>query len=130
IERIIHLTGCHPFFIQAMCSALIENLNVDDRQHAEPGDVALAMDQVLENWWDTYFRDLWERTDQYQRACLVTLRHIGDSDPQKIAQENNLDEKIVRRTLQTLFKRDLVLLENDLYRIATPIFEQWIDRIS
>jgi hypothetical protein len=63
IERIIHVTGCHPFFIQAMCSALIENLNLDDRQQAEPGDVALAMDQVLENWWDTYFRDLWERTD-------------------------------------------------------------------
>src|SRR5205823_11903995 len=71
VEQIIHVTGCHPFLIQAVCSALIEHMNADNRERAEVQDVAAATDQVLENWWDTYFRDLWERSDQPQRTCLV-----------------------------------------------------------
>jgi len=58
VEQIIHVTGCHPFLIQAVCSALIEDLNADNRERAEIEDVTRAMNQVLENWWDTYFRDL------------------------------------------------------------------------
>ncbi len=129
-EQIIHVTGCHPFLIQALCSALIENLNADNRERAEIEDVTLAMNQVLENWWDTYFRDLWERSDQDQRACLVALRNIGEGDALQIAQQCGLDEKTVRRTMQTLLKRDLVLQEENKYRIAAPIFCEWVERNS
>lgn len=128
VEQIIHVTGCHPFLIQAICSALIENLNADNRERAEIEDVTLAMNQVLENWWDTYFRDLWERTDQDQQTCLVALRNIGESDALQIAQQCGLDEKTVRRTMQTLLKRDLVLQEESKYRIAAPIFCEWVER--
>jgi uncharacterized protein len=130
VEQIIHVTGCHPFLIQAICSALIENLNADNRDRAEIQDVAVAMNQVLENWWDTYFRDLWERSDQDQRTCLVALRNIGEGDALQIAQQCGLDEKMVRRTMQTLLKRDLVLQEKDKYRIAAPIFCEWVERNS
>ncbi len=130
VEQIIHVTGCHPFLIQAICSALIENLNADNRERAEIQDVAVAINQVLENWWDTYFRDLWERSDQDQRTCLVALRNIGEGDALQIAQQCGLDEKTVRRTMQTLLKRDLVLQEESQYRIAAPIFCEWVERNS
>ena len=130
VEQIIYVTGCHPFLIQAMCSALIEDLNADNRERAEIEDVTLAMNQVLENWWDTYFRDLWERSDLDQQTCLVALRNIGEGDPLQIAQQCDLDEKMVRRTMQTLLKRDLVLQEKSKYRIAAPIFGEWVERNS
>jgi AAA+ ATPase superfamily predicted ATPase len=130
VEQIIQVTGCHPFLIQALCSALIENLNADNRDRAEIQDVTLATNQVLENWWDTYFRDLWERSDQDQRTCLVALRNIGEDDPLQIAQQCSLEEKAVRRTMQTLLKRDLVLQEKNKYRIAAPIFSEWVERNS
>jgi len=130
VERILHVTNCHPFLVQAVCSTLIENLNAANRERAELEDVAIAMNQVLENWWDTYFRDLWERSDQYQKTCLVALKHAGESDLLRIAQQCGLDEKTVRGTLQTLLKRDLVLHERTLYRIAAPIFGEWVERNS
>jgi hypothetical protein len=36
-------------------------------------------------------------------------------------------ERTVQRTLQKLRKRDLVIFEDGLYRIAVPIFSQWIE---
>ena len=67
VECIIEQTGGHPFLVQAVCSALIDNLNAERREQAEVADVKTAVEQVLGNWWDTYFRDLWERTDEEQR---------------------------------------------------------------
>jgi hypothetical protein len=128
VEQIVHMTGCHPFLIQAMCSALIDNLNADNRERAEIQDVAVAMNQVLENWWDTYFRDLWERADEKQRTCLIAINNIGEGDHLTIAQKCGLDEKMIRPTLQTLLKRDLLLHEKGRYRIAAPLFCEWVER--
>jgi hypothetical protein len=130
VEQIMRVTGCHPFLIQAVCSALIEKLNLDNREWAELEDVAVAVDQVLENWWDTYFRDLWERSDQNQQTCLVALRDGNESDLQQIAWQSGLNEKTVRRTIQTLLKRDLVLQEKSGYHITAPIYSQWVQRNS
>ena len=130
VEEIMRVTGCHPFLVQAICSALIDNLNAENRDRAEGVDVRVAMNQVLENWWDTYFRDMWERTDQEQRACLIAVRSLGIGDPQKIVQLSGLDERAVRSSLQMLLKRDVIRLEDGSYCVATPIFSEWIERNS
>jgi DNA-binding IclR family transcriptional regulator len=52
---------------------------------------------------------------------------MGAGDMQEIARQSNLDERTVRHTLQTLLRRDLVLYENGAYRIAAPIFSQWVE---
>ena len=128
VEEIIRVKGCHPFLVQAICSALIENLNVESRGQAELHDVRKAIDQILENWWDTYFRDLWQRTSQEERSCLAAMRNVGKGDLLEIVQESGLDEKTGQHTLQTLYKRDLALRENGSYRIAAPIFCEWVER--
>ena len=48
LEQILHITGCHPFLIQAVCSSLIDNLHADNRERAELADVTEVMNQVLE----------------------------------------------------------------------------------
>ncbi|MBV9706136.1 MAG: hypothetical protein JO125_01855 [Chloroflexi bacterium] len=129
VERIILETGCHPFLVQAVCSALIDNLNTQKRERAELKDVTRAIDRTFSNWWDTYFRDLWLRTDEPQRACLIALRALTSADLEHIRQESGLDESVVRRTLQALLKRDLVRRnEDDTYCISTPIFSMWVER--
>src|SRR5437763_6828754 len=42
VERIIAETNCHPFLVQAVCSGLITQLNVDRREHVVPGEVEQA----------------------------------------------------------------------------------------
>lgn len=136
VDEIIHVTNCHPFLVQAVCSNLVNRLNTDGRDQGEIHDVAIAVMQVLENWED-YFQDLWTRTDSDQRACLMALNELGKGDIQQIAHYIHGNPEItrgtlqsVRNSLQTLLKRDLVSLENKIYQIATPIFSQWVERNS
>jgi hypothetical protein len=128
VEEIMQVTGCHPFLVQAVCSELIEHLNTENRLRAEIQDVTTAVTSTLDNWWDTYFRDLWDRSDQEQRTCLTTLSLAKACDVLSLTQQTHLDEQAVRRTLQTLLKRDLVLCEKSAYRIVAPIFSQWVER--
>jgi uncharacterized protein len=129
VAKIITETGCHPFFIQAVCSALIDHLNVEKQEQAQIADVEAAVQQVLDAWWDTYFRDLWNRTNEEQRACLATLLTSGKTNLARIVKQSALDEGQIKRSLQKLRQRDLVLqYENDVYDIASPIFRAWVER--
>ncbi len=128
INEIMRVTGCHPFLVQAVCAALIDQLNADNRTKAELQDVVTSVDRVLENWWDTYFRDLWERTNQVQRICLATIKDMGTCTLQDIVQPGNSNAKVINHALQMLLKRDLVLLNNGSYSISTPIFCEWVER--
>ncbi len=128
VDEIMRVTGYHPFLIQAVCSSLIDSLNAENRSQADSSDVAIAVSYILDSWWDTYFRDLWERTDQEQRLCLIAVRKISEGDIAKIAQKSGLNEKTVRRTMQMLLQRDLVVLKQQHYRISTPIFNEWVER--
>ena len=117
--------------MQAVCSELIDLLNTEKREQAEVRDVQRAVDRVLEAW-NGYFHDLWLRTDDEQRACLFALLELKSAGLQQLQRQSGLDERSVRRTLQTLLKRDLVLRceEDDTYCIATPIFSAWVERSS
>jgi hypothetical protein len=135
VDEIIRVTRCHPFLVQAICSDLVNNLNAGSRNRAEIQDVTIAVTQVLEEWEDSYLQDLWTRSDPEQRACLIALSELGKGDVQHITQYIHRNKEImcgtlqsVRHTLQLLLKRDLVSLENETYQIATPIFNQWVER--
>jgi hypothetical protein len=130
VEAIMQVTNCHPFLVQAMCSALIDGLNASKSTRVELPDSVTAADQVLKNWGPTYFRDLWERTDKDQRACIVTLHHLGKSALPAIEQRSGLDARIVRSALDTLIDRDIVLCEQGSYRIAVPLFRHWVGQSS
>ncbi|HLZ61154.1 MAG TPA: AAA family ATPase, partial [Ktedonosporobacter sp.] len=127
VDEIIHITGCHPFLIQAICSELIDILNADHRQHVCLPDVDVAAKEVLQGWWDTYFRDLWERTPTEQRLCLSVLRHPGAATLEAVAQETGLDSRIVTQALNKLKQRDLVFSKDYDYSIVAPMFEKWVE---
>ncbi len=128
VDEIMRVTGCHPFLVQAICSALIDYLNADNRNQAEIQDVAIAMSRGLKSWGSTYFQDLWERTNDDQRVCLIALKNLGEGTSSYIEQQTGLERRTVRRTLEILLDRDLILLNKDVYRIAAPIFYAWVER--
>ncbi len=129
VEEIIRVTTGHPFLVQAICSTLINYLNAEERTQASISDVRIAIKQVLDNWKD-YFLDLWMRTDDNQRRCLMVMKDLDLCSPLYIKQRTSLDNRTAQLTLQNLLKRDLVLSENGNYRIAVPIFREWIERSS
>jgi uncharacterized protein len=131
VGEIMRVTGNHPFLVQAVCSALVDHLNVNNVDRAAIQDVTRAVGRVLKNWKDTYFRDLWARTTEDQRVCLVALRTLGEGDASAIEQQSGLAGKVAHRTLEKLLDRDLVLSdEHGIYRIATPMFDAWVERCN
>ena len=98
---------------------------MDRRVRAEIEDVKIAMNRMLENWWDAYFRDLWVRTPNEQRACLAAIINSEGDNVATIEQKSILYTERFRQTLQVLIRRDLVVSENGVYHISTPIFREW-----
>ena len=126
-EEIVHATGGHPFLIQALCSALVTRLNRYSRQQAGIDDVVASVDEIFKKWGDSYFRDLWERTDREQRLCLKAVCTApGSCNVEYIRQHCKLDEVTLVFTLEKLLKRDLLCRNAGEYRVAAPIFAQWL----
>jgi hypothetical protein len=92
-------------------------------------DVAKAINVLFKNWGNTYFRDLWERTNVAQRICLSIVKEQGNSDLLSIQQQSGLERQTVHQALEILLDRDLVHVnEQDMYQLATPIFCEWVER--
>ncbi len=128
VDEIVYQTNCHPFLVQAICSEIIEQLNREQRQWTERRDVHYAVHQALEAW-NGYFDDLWKRTTSEQRACLMALQGRQGTDLYEIQSQSGLDENRVRRALQALIKRDLIVYhEEHTYAIVAPIFHAWVER--
>lgn len=130
VQQILHITACQPFFIQGVCSTLIEQLNNEGRFPAVVQDVASAATRFLDTWWDRYFLDLWQRTDHVQRACLIVLHKRGICDVSMLQQETKLAEARVLRATDVLLRRDLIRGEQAGYCIAAPLLSQWIERLE
>lgn len=127
VDEIIRVTGCHPFLIQAICSALIERLNANCRNQAEIADVRAVINVILDKWHN-YFQDLWRRTDKDQRLCLFAIHTAGLVTRQTITEQISLKDEDLKQVLENLEKRDLIISTENGYRIATPVFEQWLGK--
>ncbi len=129
ITEVIRITHGHPFLIQALCSALIDILNSENSQTVELTSLRQAMDKVLKNWGSTYFRDLWERTPPEHQRILKLLTSV--EKPTFAQEKYSLGGDSLRSALETLVERDLIVLNEDHeYRIAVPLFQEWLVRIS
>ncbi|MBV9710300.1 MAG: hypothetical protein JO011_05200 [Ktedonobacteraceae bacterium] len=128
VEEILRVTNCHPFLLQALSSAVIDALNSRRLNKVEISDVAKAINIVFKNWGNTYFRDLWTRTDAVQRICLSILNKQGSADLLSIEQQSGLDGQIVSQAMEVLLDRDLVQVnEQRVYQLAAPILSKWIE---
>ncbi len=128
VASIIRETGGHPFLIQAVCSIIVTRLNTAMREQAEEADITNAVEEMFQKWEDNYFRDLWERTDEEQRACLRSLLVLDTANGAAIQAQSSLADLSMRRALQRLQRRDLVESSGNCYRIAAPIFKVWVQR--
>ncbi len=127
VETIIVETGCHPLLVQAVCSALVTLLNVERREQATHEDVPKAVEKALEGWGG-HFANLWNRTDETQRACLEALLAEKCLNQQGLIESTGRDGKMVRRAVQSLLRRDLIRQEEDgSYQIAVPMFRRWME---
>lgn len=126
VQEIMRLTHCHPFLIQALCSALIHTLNMKKEDRLDLQDMREAVLKLCKNW-GPYFQDAWDRADTKQHKCLLSLHQLKNVCVQTLEQQSDLEKRTVQRTLDMLVDRDLVVAHDNTYQIATPIFSTWIE---
>ena len=125
--EIMRVTHCHPFLIQAICKQVIELLNSSSREQATLQDVVQAQQEAFENW-SAYFWDLWDNSDRFQTTCLRALLALTQADLAQIIQYTAQPPQLVLDALKKLVMRDLVLLDQDQYRMAVPMFTTWMSQ--
>ena len=134
VDEIIRVTGCQPLLVQAVCSDLIKHLNEQEREQAQVGDIAQAVEATLESW-GSYFDDLWQRTPPGERACLEALLTLPDqmlpaSFP-TIGILAGLEPAAARLAVQRLVRRDILAeIKGVGYKLAIPMLANWIERYS
>ncbi len=125
VRGIMDITRCHPFLIQAVCKAIIEQLNDSNRSQATLQDVTSAIIPVFDSWTG-YFWDQWNRSDTDQSTCLKALHVLKRGDIVQIIQQSGLNKQQVLVALEKLQWRDIVTRQQDIYQFAVPIFAEWI----
>jgi hypothetical protein len=126
-QEIMHVTSCHPFLVQAICKQIIEQLNDTSRKQAEIEDVSTAISEVFEVWVG-YFWDLWDRCDADQRACLLALLALKETDLDQLVEKSGLSKQKTQLALEKLQIRDIVTKSHANIRFAVPIFAQWMQQ--
>lgn len=137
VERILNLTGGHPFFIQQLCSNCIDILNEEERGY-EVTDVTLsaALETALKH--NTVLEYLWKKesteNDQMVLKSLAWLSGDGRrwvSKSQLLTDMQALDDPQLSSVLQKLEAQKLVESQSQdsaptHYRYQVDLLRLWI----
>ena len=58
IERIISVTGGHPYFTQVVCHELVSYHNETERTYLTANDIEAALDRIVERG-EAHFKFIW-----------------------------------------------------------------------
>jgi GAF domain-containing protein len=139
VERILKLTGNHPYFIQQLCYNCIDRLNQQQQGYQVTEEYlnwalheALIHNSLLDYLWN-------EEITEDDRRVLKALAHLSDDEdvwvtiPQLIGQ-GGLAEESGSKSLEKLEKQQLIIRDRppeqqqDRYRYGIDMLRLWIRR--
>ncbi len=130
VERIIEITRCQPYLVQAVCYELVNHLNVESRRNATVADVDAGIERALESA-HLYFAEMWRQFTEPQRALLHFLATRPDGvEAQELAQATHIPPDLLAPDLKRLESRGLIehLADNARWRFQVPLVAAWVTR--
>ena len=116
LEKIIALTHCQPYLLQAVASDLVNYLNAQKRQHATPEDLAVAVEKVLTTA-DGYFFNTWNDCSADEQAVMRAFA-TGAGASVLTAE--------YQAAIQGLMRKEILEKTENIYRLAVELFGRWI----
>lgn len=114
VERILKLTHCQPYLLQALASDLVDSLNEEKRTTATDADLEIAIEETLISA-QLYFAYIWtEECSQAERDVLLALAANAEKSFGPAS------------ALQSLIRKEIVERSDDHYRISVDLFRRWI----
>jgi len=128
VDRVLAITRCQPYLVQALCYELVNYLNLECRREATPEDVEAALARALESA-HLYFAEMWRQFTPPQQALLthLALRPEG-ATLEELATAGNLAPEGARRELDRLQSRTTLehLAANGRWRYQVPMVAAWV----
>ncbi|MEW5766395.1 MAG: ATP-binding protein [bacterium] len=122
IDKILGLTGCHPFYTQLLCQTIYLAVK-GEKAKVDEADIKECHYRVILGE-KAYFEDLWNRLRERKYALLV-LKSVAleEASPYKLG----LNKQTVYRALTNLERRGYIYRgENGNYRMVDPFFRDYL----
>lgn len=137
IERIIGVTGGHPYFTQVVCHELVSYHNETQRSYLTANDVVEVLDRIVERG-EAHFKFIWAESSGHERAVLLAL-----SDVLEVAETASADDVRAKldkcadcptdipvvQVLDRLEMGDILTRSgprSNLYRFKIDLIRRWI----
>jgi archaellum biogenesis ATPase FlaH len=141
VEKILRLTHRHPYFIQLMCWALVNQCNERSRNYATINDVNDALEQILTTG-EGHFAYIWQQISSREQLALGLLAHTLrggvswarlDDMLVQLAEVSGdaLDRDTMLQVLDRLVQQDIIDVASEgvlRYRFRLEVLQQWITR--
>ncbi|MEA3283337.1 MAG: hypothetical protein U9Q68_12455 [Euryarchaeota archaeon] len=115
VNKIIDVTSCHPYLVQALCSELVNYLNTQNRKEAIIDDIDAAIEKVLVSA-QNYFYYIWnsecsEEEKEFLKRLMGNLL-IGGNEAE----------------INSLMKKEIIEKVNGDYKFKVELLKKWIEK--
>jgi hypothetical protein len=137
IERIIDVSGGHPYFTQVICHELVAYHNESQRSYFTANDVEEVLDRIVERG-EAHFKFIWAESTPIEQAVLLALADLLETDETAGADEVQavLDKRAIdlngaslTSVLDNLEMSDILTRSgprSSLYRFKIDLIRRWI----
>jgi hypothetical protein len=137
VERIIGVTGGHPYFTQVVCHELVSYHNETQRTYLTANDVVEVLDRIVERG-EAHFKFIWAESSANERAVLLALSDVLETAETASADDvrGRLDKCAdcptdipVPQVLDRLEMGDILTRSgprSNLYRFKIDLIRRWI----
>ena len=140
VEKIISLSGCHPYFVQLICRTIVEHHNLDRTNLIGYTDVTTLLSKYLDKGKNIFHDIIVAQTSEIERKILSSLcdiieeRKITSVGKSEIEENFSKREKIIEKTeiekaLFSLEKKEIIKKSTehpDYYEFMMNLYEHWI----
>ncbi len=115
VAEILSQTACHPYLLQLLCSAIVDESNSQTTLYVDRSLLEAALPRALDQG-EPYFRNIWDEMAGPEGRVL--LHHIAEA-----AAPVNLREAPV---LTHLVRRRILKRNDSGYCIEVPLVRRWL----
>jgi hypothetical protein len=130
VERILEVTRCQPYLVQAVCFELVNALNVAGRREATVDDIAEAAGLALDST-HLYLAEMWRQLGERQQRLLKCLADCeGGADSEQLAEAVGGDVGAAESDLRAMATLSVLEAHGDpaRWRFQVPMVAMWVQR--
>ncbi|MBC7812581.1 MAG: AAA family ATPase, partial [Burkholderiales bacterium] len=140
VEKVVNLTSGHPYFIQLIAWALVNECNTRQRNYATINDVNTAVQDILTTG-EAHFAYIWQQASGLERLALAAVAHTlrpgkDWARPSEIletlanAGDTRIQQTILVEALDKLVAQEVLAVATEgalRYRFQLEVLRLWIE---